>query len=71
MIDKNNSVVSDSLSSLNKKCFSSSTWSREQKFTVGRQLPPMPLPPTKMADAPSGRDNQSRFWRVYKLDGYF
>ena len=28
--------------------------------TVGRQLPPMPLPPTKMADAPSGRNKQSR-----------
>ena len=60
MIDKNNSVVSDSLSSLSKKCFSSSTWSklREQKFTVDRQLPPMPLPPTKK-NAPTGRNKQS------------
>ena len=30
-------------------------------YTVGRQLPPMPLPPTKMADAPIGRNKQSRF----------
>ena len=34
-------------------------------FTVGRQLPPMPLPPTKMADAPIGRNKQSRFWGVH------
>ena len=32
------------------------------RVTVGRQLPPMPLPPTKMADAPSGRNKQFRFF---------
>ena len=25
----------------------------------------MPLPPTEMADAPSGRNKQSCYWRVY------
>ena len=36
-------------------------------ITEGRQffLPPMPLPPTEMADAPNGRKKQSRFLRVY------
>ena len=34
-------------------------------FTVGRQLPPTPSPPNKMADAPSGRNKQSRFCRVH------
>ena len=41
-------------------------------ITVGRQLPSMLLSPTKMADAPNGRNKQSRFFlQVDKRYGYF